>query len=235
MKENFQTKTADHQGPMKRPGPIMAAAAASIYFAFVTCAFATTRIEMIRNDEIVAYDEIVHPAETEAPSSGLPNVTVYLNGGTLETTSTSGKSQSMTVKRGGAVFRGPRAGLISNTGTAEIRFIRIEFLGKVSAETWGTNGFAPSSTLILENGYARVYDIRVPAGVTEPQHTHHDRVVVCLSGALLKHILPDGHEENSSLKTNDCLWRRAQTHVGKNLGKTDLWVIAVEPKGSRKD
>ena len=26
------------------------------------------------------------------------------------------------------------------------------------------------------------------------------------------------------------VWRLAATHVGHNLGKTDLWVIAVEPK-----
>jgi hypothetical protein len=193
---------------------------------------ATTRIEMIRNDKVVVYDEIVHPAETEAPGSGFPNVTIYLTGGTLEATLSAGKPESVNVKRGDTVFRDSGAGLISNTGSSEIRFIRIEFLRKPSSETWSTNGFAPSSRLLLENGYARAYDIRVPAGVTEPQHTHHDRVVVCLSGAQLKHILPDGQEENSSLKTGDCLWRRAQIHVGQNLGKTDLWVIAVEPKTS---
>jgi len=40
----------------------------------------------------------------------------------------------------------------------------------------------------------------------------------------------DGHEENSTLKTGDCLWRKGQTHIGKNIGTTDLWVIAIEPK-----
>jgi hypothetical protein len=32
------------------------------------------------------------------------------------------------------------------------------------------------------------------------------------------------------LKTGETAWRRAQTHIGKNVGKTDLWVIAMEPK-----
>jgi hypothetical protein len=32
------------------------------------------------------------------------------------------------------------------------------------------------------------------------------------------------------LKTGEIAWRRATTHVGHNLGKTDLWVIGIEPK-----
>jgi hypothetical protein len=54
--------------------------------------------------------------------------------------------------------------------------------------------------------------------------------VICLSGAELKHILPNGKEEPSSLKTGEIAWRPAATHAGVNLSKTNLWVIAVEPK-----
>jgi predicted metal-dependent enzyme (double-stranded beta helix superfamily) len=82
----------------------------------------------------------------------------------------------------------------------------------------------------LENQYTRVYDIRIPAGMREPQHNHKHRVVVCLSGAELSHLLPDGRDEPSNLKTGEIAWRRGGTHIGRNLGKTDLWVIAVEPK-----
>jgi len=61
-------------------------------------------------------------------------------------------------------------------------------------------------------------------------HSHHDRVVICLSGAELEHILPDGQKQTATLKTGEIVWRPATTHVGHNLGKTDLWVIAIEPK-----
>ena len=37
-------------------------------------------------------------------------------------------------------------------------------------------------------------------------------------------------QEISTLKTGEIAWRRGATHVGHNLGKTDLWVIAIEPK-----
>jgi quercetin dioxygenase-like cupin family protein len=137
---------------------------------------------------------------------------------------------NFTVKRGDVIFRGPNDGRITATGESEVRLVRIEFRGAESKVIWGRTGLAPNYELLIENGYVRVYNIRVAAGTSEPMHTHHDRVVVCLSGAQLRHVLPDGHTEDSSLKTGDCLWRLGQTHVGKNIGKTDLWVIAVEPK-----
>jgi hypothetical protein len=84
--------------------------------------------------------------------------------------------------------------------------------------------------MLAENQYARAYDIRILPHTFEPQHTHHDRVVVCLSGAELEHILPDGTHQPSTLETGEIVWRLGATHVGHNLGTTDLWVIAVEPK-----
>jgi hypothetical protein len=55
-------------------------------------------------------------------------------------------------------------------------------------------------------------------------------VVVCLSGAQLRHLMPDGREEPSTLQTGAITWRLGATHIGQNLGNTDLWVIAIEPK-----
>ena len=109
-------------------------------------------------------------------------------------------------------------------------FVEVMFLGAGSSETWGTAGLPANYKVLFENRYARVYDIRVAAGQREPQHTHKARVVITLSGAELKHVMPDGKEEASTLKTGEIVWRAAATHIGMNLGKTDLRVIAVEPK-----
>jgi hypothetical protein len=111
-----------------------------------------------------------------------------------------------------------------------VKLVRIEFRGAGIDDTWGAAGLSPNYKPLFENRYARVYDIRIPAGMREPQHTHHDRVVVCLSGAQLEHLMPDGRIEPSTLATGEIAWRRGGTHIGHNLGKTDLWVIAVEPK-----
>ena len=42
--------------------------------------------------------------------------------------------------------------------------------------------------------------------------------------------MPDGRRDPSTLKTGETVWRRGRTHIGQNLGQTDFWAIAVEPK-----
>jgi hypothetical protein len=184
----------------------------------------------VRNDLVVVADETIRPGETLTWPGEHPIEIVYFSDGSLEFPEGSGHAARATVKRGQSVFGIARTRTVKNIGSADVHYARIEFLGRGLAETWGTTGLAPNSNLLFENQYTRVYDIRIPAGTKEPQHTHHDRVVVCLSGAQLKHLTPDGREEPSTLKTGEIVWRKGGTHIGQNLGKTDLWVIAVEPK-----
>jgi hypothetical protein len=186
--------------------------------------------EKVRNQKVSVTDTVLRPGETETVSGNLPSVTVYFHSGMLQVTPAGGKSGKLAVKRGETRFAtaGPRS--IKNTGPSEIHYVRVDFLGGGGAETWGRTGLAPHYKLLVENRYSRTYDIRIPAHTNEPQHTHHDRVVICLSGARLKHLYPDGREEPSSLTTGETVWRRGATHIGQNLGDTDLWVIAVEPK-----
>ncbi|MES1166430.1 MAG: hypothetical protein ABUL68_00365 [Pseudomonadota bacterium] len=200
-----------------------------IYLSVLSCAVAATRVERVHNERAVAYEETLAPGESEAAVDRLPSVVVFLSDGTVSDAA-GGQAAPVAVKRGQVIFRGANAAALRDSGKSELRFVRVEFPGQESGETWGERGFAPDYRLLVENGYVRCYNITIPAGLSEPQHTHRDRVVVCLSGAELRHVLPDGHQEDSSLKTGECLWRLGQTHVGKNIGKTDLWVIAVEPK-----
>ncbi|MGD1030303.1 MAG: hypothetical protein ABSA05_04105 [Opitutaceae bacterium] len=202
----------------------------SVYLLMFSWAAAASPVAVIRNDRVIAYEETVPPAATESAGEGFPSATIFLNDAALSRTPDGGAPVNFTVKRGDVIYRGPKDGRIAATGGMEIRLVRIEFCGAESKAVWGRTGLAPDYKLLIENGYARIYDIRVAAGTSEPLHTHHDRVVVCLSGAQLRHILPDGHTEDSSLRTGDCLWRLGQTHIGRNIGQTDLWVIAVEPK-----
>jgi len=182
---------------------------------FCACIAAQNGAGSFRNEKVAFAEASIPPGQVETPASH-PTVIVYTQGS----------------RRGDVVFRPPRSGAVQNTGSSEIRFVRIEFFdqGTPGAAPWGTTGLAPHYKLLFENQYARAYDIRIPAGTSEPQHTHKDRVVVCLSGAELRHLFPDGGAEVSTLKTGEVAWRRGSTHIGQNLGKTDLWVIAIEPK-----
>ena len=192
--------------------------------------WAVTQVEKVRNEKVLVVEQTLAPGETVSLPGVRASVVVYLDDGSIEVTPAEGKSGTETVNRGEVVFQPSQAGTMKNAGSSALRMVRTEYLGKGGSETWGSAGLAPDYKLLFENQYGRVYDIRMAAGKSEPLHSHHDRVVICLSGAELEHILPDGRKETATLKTGEITWRLATTHVGHNLGKTDLWVIAIEPK-----
>jgi hypothetical protein len=186
--------------------------------------------EKLKNDQVVVTEYVLHPGESLAVDGKYPAVTVYFEGSSAGFTPSGGRLATSAVGRGDVTFSPARAGAIRNAGSGDLDFVRTEFLTAGKEETWGAAGLSPNYKLLIENRFARVYDIRIPAHTREPQHTHKARVVVCLSGAILKHLMPDGTEEPSTLKTGEVGWRRGATHIGQNLGQTDLWVIAIEPK-----
>jgi quercetin dioxygenase-like cupin family protein len=186
--------------------------------------------EKLRNEKVLVVEQTLGPDEALSLPGGHAGVVVYLDAGSVETAVPQEKPRTETVQRGDSVFLAPQAGTLKNAGSAALRVVWTEYLGQGGPETWGTTGLAPNYKLLFENQYGRVYDIRMAAGKSEPLHSHHDRVVICLSGAELEHTLPDGRKETATLKTGEITWRLATTHVGHNLGKTDLWVIAIEPK-----
>jgi quercetin dioxygenase-like cupin family protein len=191
---------------------------------------AAARTGPVQNDRVSVFDETIRPGETIRWGGARPNVIVYFNDGSLEVAEGSGQSAQIKVSRGDSVFETATLRTATNVGKTGVHYARIELLGSGLADTWGASGLSPNYKLLFENRYARVYEIRIPAGTSEPQHSHHERVVVCLSGARLEHLMPDGRREPSTLRTGEIGWRRGGTHIGRNLGSTDLWVIAVEPK-----
>jgi len=201
-----------------------------VTLAYLLAAAPVPAVEKLRNDKIVAREFTLKPGEAVIVEGRHPVVTVYFDSGSLEFTPPGGHGDNVSVRRGEVVFNPAQAGEIRNIGSSELKFVRTEFLTEGAGETWGAAGLSPNYKLLIENQYTRVYDIKIPAGTREPQHTHKARVVVCLSGATLKHLMPDGREEPSTLKTGEVAWRPGGTHIGQNLGTTDLWVIAIEPK-----
>jgi hypothetical protein len=187
-------------------------------------------VEKIRNEKVVTVEVTLAPGELDATSESLASMVVYMAPGKAQMTNSSGAKHAEDVKEGEAIFQPAQSGTITNAGSAPLHYARIEFLTTGRDETWGMTGLSPNYKMLLENRYARAYDIRIPAQTFEPQHTHHDRVVVSLQGAQLEHILPNGEKQPSTLQTGEIVWRLGATHVGHNLGHTDLWVIAIEPK-----
>lgn len=201
-----------------------------VTLAYVLAAAPAPAVEKLRNDKMIVMEFTLKPGEAARVEGRHPAITVYFNSGSLQFTPRGGHGNNVSVRQGEVVFTPAQAEEIRNTGSFELRFMRTELLTEGGSETWGAAGLSPNYRLLIENQYARVYDIKIPAGTKEPQHTHKARVVICLSGATLKHLMPDGREEPSTLKTGEVAWRSGGTHIGQNLGTTDLWVIAIEPK-----
>lgn len=212
---------------MRIQGWVVVAATCAVLAPAVSYA---SSVAKIRNDKVLVTEDTLGPGEQEPMEARRPSMVVYMTDGTQETMPVGGTGRKEEVKEGETVFVRAHAGTLKNAGSSELRFVRVSFLGPGNGETWGMTGLPPNYKMLVENRYARAYDIRIKAGAFEPQHTHHDRVVVSLSGAQLEHILPDGTKQPSTLKTGEVVWRPGATHVGHNLGKTDLWVIAIEPK-----
>jgi quercetin dioxygenase-like cupin family protein len=201
-----------------------------LILVFSTISLAGEPTETIHNKKVLVVTQTLSAGQRVSAPTDHPVVLVFLDGGSIEISSSDGQTKSQSVKRGDELFQWPRGAAIRNTASADLRTIRIEYLGKGGAEVWGTAGLAPNYKVLFEDSSWRIYDIKVAAGATEPQHTHHDRVVICLSGAEIEHTLPDGKKETTTLKADDIVWRLGATHVGHNIGTTDLSVIAIEPK-----
>jgi hypothetical protein len=188
------------------------------------------KTELLKNDKVAVSETTLAPGEQETVAGKHASVLVYLDGGKVEIKFPDGPVIPMDVARGRTTNERAQAETLTNAGRTALRMVRVEFLGEGGGETWGMTGLPPNYKLIFENRHSRTYDISIVPHGWEPQHTHHARVVVCLSGAQLEHVLPDGSKQNSTLKTDEVAWREGQTHKGHNLGDTKLWVIAIEPK-----
>jgi hypothetical protein len=199
-------------------------------FLALPASLSASSVEKIKNPQVLVTEDTLAPGESEALPEKLPSMVVYMAAGKAEVDAAGGAPKKGAVKEGETVFQPAAAGTIKNAGSVPLHFARIQFLTEGKPETWGMKGLSPNYVMLLENQYGRAYDIKIPQQTFEPQHTHHDRVVVSLSGAELEHILPDGSHQPSTLKTGEVVWRLGATHIGHNMGHTDLWVIAVEPK-----
>ena len=202
----------------------------ALFMIAAPAARSATTTEKISNQKVAVTEVTLDPGETAPLPVSRPVMLVFFTGGAVEFASTHGDTRSQSVQRGDTLFQPAGEGSIENVGSSKLSFVQTEFLTEGSPETWGMTGLSPNYKMIVENRFARAYDIKIPAQTFEPLHTHHDRVVVCLSGAQLEHILPNGEKQPSTLKTGEVTWRLGATHVGHNLGQTDLWVIAIEPK-----
>jgi hypothetical protein len=203
---------------------------AGLFFVFAAAPIFAATTEVFRNEKVIVTEETLAPGEQETVAGEHASVVVFLSGSAVQGKYVDGRQRQDAVQRGETLNEAAGRRIVTNVGKTPLKLVRVEFLTAGSDETWGRTGLPPNYKVDFEDSHSRTYEIRIAAHAWEPQHTHHARVVVCLNGAQLEHILPDGSKQPSTLKTDEVTWREGQTHTGHNLGGTDLWVIAIEPK-----
>jgi ketosteroid isomerase-like protein len=88
-----------------------------------------------------------------------------------------------------------------------------------------------TQTLLFENAFVRVFDIRVPAGVFEPRHSHARGVTIALSEYDNEtKSVPDGRVNRGHSKFGDVRWAEPVTHEARNVGTTEQHVVRIELK-----
>ncbi len=203
---------------------------AGLLFAVAAAPILAASTEVFRNEKVIVTEETLAPGEQETVAGEHASVVVFLSGDAVEAKFAGGGGRHDAGQRGEVLNEAAGQRIVTNVGHTPLRLVRAEFLTIGNDETWGATGLPPNYDVLFEDQHSRTYEIKITAHAVEPQHTHHARVVVCLSGAQLEHVLPDGSVQPSTLKTDEVTWRLGQTHTGHNLGDTDLWVIAIEPK-----
>jgi hypothetical protein len=84
--------------------------------------------------------------------------------------------------------------------------------------------------VILENMFVRVIEVRVPAGVAEPLHSHGRGVTVALTDYDNETRAPGGQWSKSHTKFGDVKWAEPVSHEARNVGSTEQHVIRIELK-----
>jgi beta-alanine degradation protein BauB len=86
------------------------------------------------------------------------------------------------------------------------------------------------TTLIMENEFVRVFDVKFKPGQKTVMHSHPHHVVYALKDGKLKITLPDGKTNEISIKAGQAMWLEAGQHAVENPGKTEVDNVIVELK-----
>jgi len=85
--------------------------------------------------------------------------------------------------------------------------------------------------LLFENAVLRVIEAKVPAGSTEPKHSHPRGITVYLANYDVEtKTIPDNRVTQGQRKFGTVSWSDAVVHEVKNTGKTNSHAIRIELK-----
>lgn len=86
-------------------------------------------------------------------------------------------------------------------------------------------------SLLLENPVVRVLRYHDEPGATTRAHHHPCFVMYALSAFQRELTFPDGKRVTRELRAGEAIWMPAQSHRGRNVGRTPTDALLIELKG----
>src|SRR6266852_1013277 len=83
---------------------------------------------------------------------------------------------------------------------------------------------------VLENEKVKVFEVTYKPGEGSASRERAPRVTHAISGGTMLRMLPDGKTDKREWKTGDTRWFPKETFGNKNVGKTTVKFLVVEPK-----
>jgi hypothetical protein len=88
----------------------------------------------------------------------------------------------------------------------------------------------PTTKTILDNERVKVTQTVFKPGDVSPSRERLPRVSHRIKGGTLERTYPDGKKMKNELKTGETAWLTKDTYSVKNVGKSDVILLTVQPK-----
>jgi quercetin dioxygenase-like cupin family protein len=185
---------------------------------------------LLQNDRVRVQFHDVAVGDTTPMHSHPAYVAYVFDDYTAKAILADGREIPLVRKKGDVFYNEAVTHRIANTGTTPIHNLIVEL--KDPAPT-GARGAQPASgppdaTVRLQNARVRVRMVEVPAGGTEPMHSHPAYVGYVFETYTAKAILADGSERQMARKAGDAYFSEAVTHEVHVTSATPLHNLIVE-------
>ena len=183
---------------------------------------------LVDNAQVRILHVTVGPGEKTTMHEHPDNVTLLLTDGKMAFTAADGKSETVEMKAGQAMWSGAQKHMGANAGPAGLEAIVVELKGAAAPKaTLPASRPNISRTTLVENPRAAAYRITADAGFKEAPGTTHDYDQVLIALAPTTMSLEIGGKTTTTWKRGDVAFiGRGQKHQAQNTsGKPQEMVV----------
>lgn len=187
---------------------------------------------LVDNAQVRVLHVVVGPGEKTTMHEHPDNVTLLLTDGKMAFTAADGKSETVEMKAGQALWSGTQKHMGANSGPAGLEAIVVELKGAAAPKaTLPASRPNMSRTTLVENPRADAYRITAEAAFKEAPGTTHDYDQVLIALAPTTMSVEIGGKTTTTWKRGDVAFiGRGQKHQAQNISGTPQEMVVVAIK-----